>query len=441
MEPQTSTAEHLCVLVHGLWGNPNHLNYLRETLQAQHPEDRLHILVAKSNADSFTYDGIDVGGERITNEIEQKIRELEQDGPKIKKISIIGYSLGGLVSRYAIGLLYKNGLFNDVEPINFTTFATPHIGIRTPKLGWRSHVWNVMGSRTLSTSGQQMFMIDEFRDSGRPLLSVMADTKSIFNKGLRMFKNKSLYANTNNDRSVPYFTAGISRTDPFVDMDKIDVHYLPGQQDPVILDPAHPVSHRKPKLQDLSAYERFALLSQQTRTNLPFYAYFFTLLPIAIPTFLVNAVYQTYKSAQRVRLHEAGQAGISLGRYRIPLLEEAQAMQDRVYNHLNTQTTEDFLPTPPPEPASSSNSSIFSQDTKDLAREQSGKDGSDFPILALTPDQFGMIENLDQVGFTKYPAHIQRHRHTHAAIVLRMNKPGFEEGKVVVDHWAQGFEV
>ena len=171
-----------------------------------------------------------------------------------------------------------------------------------------------MGSRTLSTSGQQMFMVDDFRDSGRPLLEIMADSKSVFIRGLRMFKNKSMYANTMNDRSVPYYTAGVSRTDPFVDLDTIDVHYEPGQPDPVILDPANPVSPRKSKLKDLSPFERLSLLSQQTRTALPFYAFLFTLLPIALPTFLVNSVYQTYRSAQRVRLHEAGQAGISLGR-------------------------------------------------------------------------------------------------------------------------------
>ena len=51
LQEKTHGAEHLCVLVHGLWGNPVHLNYLRETLQSVQPEDKLHILVAKSNAD------------------------------------------------------------------------------------------------------------------------------------------------------------------------------------------------------------------------------------------------------------------------------------------------------------------------------------------------------------------------------------------------------
>ena len=433
------TATHLCVLVHGLWGNPIHLNHLRETLQAHNPEGELHILVAQSNANNFTYDGIEVGGERITNEIEQKIRELERDAPKVKKISIVGYSLGGLVARYAIGLLYKSGIFDDIEPVNFTTFATPHLGVRTPALGYRAYMWNVMGAKTLSTSGQQMFLIDDFRETGRPLLSLMADNNSIFMNGLRIFKNKTLYANTTNDRSVPYYTAGISRTDPFVDLEAVDVHYLPDQPDPVILDPTQPVSPRRKCDKIVSTYERWSLMSQQTVTTLPFYALLFTLLPIALPTFLVNSVYQTYKSARRVKLHEAGQAGISLGRYRIPLLEEAQAVQDRIYERLAEQQGEDYLPTPPPELTSSdvriSNTDSLSQKAK------AEEDSSPFPTLALTDEQFAMIENLSGIGFKKYPVHIQRHRHTHAAIVVRMQKEGFAEGKVVCEHWAKMFEV
>ena len=73
-ESSQSSVEHLAVLVHGLWGNPNHLNYLRDTLQEQQTDGRLYIFQPKSNADSFTYDGIEVGAERITNEVEQKIK-------------------------------------------------------------------------------------------------------------------------------------------------------------------------------------------------------------------------------------------------------------------------------------------------------------------------------------------------------------------------------
>ena len=440
----SSFPEHLCVLVHGLWGNPNHLNHLRDTLQAQQTDERLNIFLPKSNADSFTYDGIEVGGERITNEIEQKIKELEHNGAKIKKISLTGYSLGGLVARYAIGLMYRNGLFDNVEPINFTTFATPHLGIKTPKKGYRSLIWDFMGARTLSVSGQQMFLIDKFRDTGRPLLSILADENSIFMKGLNRFKNKTLYANTQNDRSVPYFTSSINCTDPFVDLDKIDIHYLPDQDDPVILDPSTPVSPRKAPKEPSTGSRGFTLMSPQTRAALPFYAIFFSLFPLVLPAYLINSVIQTYKSTQRVQHHESGLAGINLGRYRIPLLEEVQATQDRALRRIASNSEQEFLPTPPPEEASPSVStaSLGTQSRKPMSRRKSVRQAdSPFPILALSDEQFEMMDSLNEVGFTKFPVHIQRHRHTHAAIVVRIQKESFDEGRVVVTHWAERFEV
>lgn len=87
------------------------------SVRDRYPEDKLHVLVTKRNAGSFTYDGADTGGERAALEIEEKIEELEKAGHDIKKISIIGYSFGGLIARYAIGLLFHRGLFDRIQPM------------------------------------------------------------------------------------------------------------------------------------------------------------------------------------------------------------------------------------------------------------------------------------------------------------------------------------
>ncbi|KAK4634710.1 Lipid droplet phospholipase 1 [Fulvia fulva] len=438
---QNASADHLAVICHGLWGNPSHLNHLRDTLRAAYSDQSLHILVPTSNSDNQTYDGVEVGGERIANEIEQRLSELEQQGHKIKKISITGYSLGGLVARYAIGLMYSSGLFDRIQPINFTTFATPHIGVRTPRLGARSYFFNFMGARTLSTSGQQLFLIDSFRDTGRPLLSLMADPNSVFTAGLRRFKHKWLYANTMNDRSVPYYTAMFSRTDAYVDLDKVEVHYAKGQPKPgnVILDPENPVTPKQPSGEQLSLVQRL-MPHQRTINNIPFYMVIFSLLPLALPVFLANAGYQTYQSAQRIRHHESGKA-FSLDRYRVKLLEEAQAVQDRVYERVVEQQAEDYLPTPPPESQSVDSASSHTKEDLELSRRETTREKGPSPLLVLTEGQFDMIENLDNLGFTKYPVHIQKVRHTHAAIVVRIQKESFAEGRVVVQHWIDKFEI
>lgn len=147
------------MIAYRLWGNPNHLSYLATTLREKYADDRLHILVAKRNAGSFTYDGIELGGERVAQEVEDKLDELRTGGDDIRKFSIVGYSLGGLVARYAIGLLYAKGFFDKIKPVNFTTFASPHLGVRTPLLGIPGRLWNVLGARTLSTSGRQLFTV------------------------------------------------------------------------------------------------------------------------------------------------------------------------------------------------------------------------------------------------------------------------------------------
>lgn len=57
--------------------------------------------MAKSNSGNYTYDGIERGAERVTQEIEEHIAELEAKGSRIRKFSMFGYSLGGLVARYS----------------------------------------------------------------------------------------------------------------------------------------------------------------------------------------------------------------------------------------------------------------------------------------------------------------------------------------------------
>ena len=86
-------------------------------MRERYPDDRLHVLVAKRNAGNFTYDGADTGGERVADEVEQKLDELAMAGHDIKKISFTGYSFGGRIARYAVGLLYHKGLFEKVQPI------------------------------------------------------------------------------------------------------------------------------------------------------------------------------------------------------------------------------------------------------------------------------------------------------------------------------------
>lgn len=453
MKDGPQTADHLCVLIHGLWGNPSHLSYLVSSLRDKHSEEKLHILVPKTNSDTFTYDGIDLGAERVTQEIESHIEDLEKNGSEIKKLSIVGYSLGGLVARYTIGLLYSKGCFERIKPVNFTTFATPHLGVKTPLLGVQYKVFNFLGSRTLSSSGRQLFTVDIFRNTNRPILSVLADPGSIFMLALAKFSHRVLYANIINDRSAPYYTTSISTTDPYTNLEAVSIKYLPDYASNVI-DPADPVQLKSQESQP-PFLARLASSSQNLLTSVPVFALFSVLIPIGSVVFLINSGVQQVRSQKRIRLHEEGKAGVGLGTYRIPLMVgNARSAIEGAFENMNARKGQHYLP----ETASDEDCEAevshghhrnghadkkdhsASRTSSDLKRTSSRR--SEFPTLALTPQQFEMVRALDEVGFRKYRIHIKAVRHTHAAIIVRSQKPSFDEGKIVVRHWLdEEFEI
>ncbi|KAG9248201.1 putative serine esterase-domain-containing protein [Calycina marina] len=442
-------AQHLCILVHGLWGNPVHLRTVADTLRKKHPEENLHILVAKRNSGSFTYDGIERGGERVCQEIEEEIKKLAKAGQKIKRLSFVGYSLGGLVARYAVGLLDSKGLFNKIEPINFTTFATPHLGVRTPLRGWHNHIWNVLGARTLSASGRQLFTIDKFRDTGKPLLEILADPESIFIKALAKFQRRTLYANIINDRSAVYYTTGISRTDPYTDPSNVKITYIKGYSN-VIVDPTVPVAFSDSEETESTFYSRFLRSSQTTLGRLPFLFAVCILIPIGVCAFLINSAVQSLRSNRRIKLYEQGLTGIQPSYYRVPVLITGmrEAVED-VYENLNSAQSHEYLVAgteddaaheEPPSPGlarpASWKSVEIPQDMTSIEKTTTNETWQhDVPTLALAPYQFRMIQALDDVGWRKFPVHIHKARHSHAAIIMRSEKPSLDEGKIVLAHW------
>ena len=77
----------------------------------------------------------------------------------LKRISFLAHSLGGLIARYAVAVLYTrnassidsaddrtdsilnasgHGMIAGLEAINFVTLATPHLGVRGNKQVWFS---------------------------------------------------------------------------------------------------------------------------------------------------------------------------------------------------------------------------------------------------------------------------------------------------------------
>ncbi|KAI8094629.1 putative serine esterase-domain-containing protein [Thamnidium elegans] len=214
----------LIVLSHGLWGNKSHMGYIENTLQEKYG-DAIHILNASVNEAKYTYDGIDICGRRLADEIESTVVRLGKNGKRVTRFSIIGYSLGGLITRYAVGLLGQRGFFNTIEPDYYISFATPHMGVKNPSKSFISVVFNFMSSRIISRSGEQLQLIDKFdKQNNKSMLEVLADPDQIYFQYLAKFKTRRTYINIANDRTVPYWTAGMEVMDYFFESKgKVDI--------------------------------------------------------------------------------------------------------------------------------------------------------------------------------------------------------------------------
>ncbi|KAG2768303.1 hypothetical protein PC129_g14907 [Phytophthora cactorum] len=156
---QLQRATHLVIFQHGLLGSKHDFARFVEIFRTQFQNDELFLHAGESNATSFfqTYDGVDQGAQRLADEIQQLAAKM----PKLQKLSMIGHSLGGLYNRYCIGLLLSRGFFDKVEPMNFVTLATPHLGIRRPRRGATNVVFNALMPKIFSRTGAQLTLIDE----------------------------------------------------------------------------------------------------------------------------------------------------------------------------------------------------------------------------------------------------------------------------------------
>ncbi|KAF6266471.1 putative serine esterase-domain-containing protein [Scenedesmus sp. NREL 46B-D3] len=161
-------AVHLVVLQHGLWGRPDDVARLAAFLQAafhaadaqQQLQDRIVVLNSTCNARVLTYDGIDVCGARLAKLVQETVEEQQQEGARVIKLSLIGYSLGGLICRYAAGKLHVAGLFEEVQPANLITIATPHLGSFKEPTTWMARFFNVNVPLVASRTGMQLVLAD-----------------------------------------------------------------------------------------------------------------------------------------------------------------------------------------------------------------------------------------------------------------------------------------
>lgn len=212
-----SSGKHLFVLIHGLWGNHKHMKSLNQAFENVCGQDKNCVFFAPTqNALFKTFDGIEIVGYRTLIEICQYIKEFKEG--QITKISIVGYSMGGLIARFVIGKMFTEfeQIFKGIEPHLFLTFASPHLGVQfynPNKSTFKCLLQPILrgvGSNILGKSGRELFITNKFND----ILVKLSEGEYLEN--LSRFKWRIIFANVKNDRTVAFYTAYITDCDPFI---------------------------------------------------------------------------------------------------------------------------------------------------------------------------------------------------------------------------------
>ncbi|KAF5175427.1 alpha/beta-Hydrolases superfamily protein [Thalictrum thalictroides] len=204
--------EHLVIMVNGIIGSASDWKYAAEQFVKKLP-DKVIVHRSERNSSTLTFDGVDLMGERLAEEVLSVVKRR----PGVQKISFVAHSLGGLVARYAIGRLYEplsdtkssvltennsseqqssisilsqehppGGRIAGLEPFNFITFATPHLGSRGNKqlpllcgLPFLERGASQTAHWIAGRTGKHLFLTDN--DDGKPplLLRMVNDCDDI----------------------------------------------------------------------------------------------------------------------------------------------------------------------------------------------------------------------------------------------------------------------
>lgn len=233
------------MLVHGLWGSAANLDRMDAVLKTIMENDdsvALHTFAPTTFSQFKTYDGIEHIGNYVIKSLFKELERLHAKDVTIDKISFIGYSLGGLITRYVVGELYGVGFFETIKPVFFTTFATPHMGTRFfSTYGCYSSIMNFLGSNFLGQSGRDLFI----KDGKDSMLYKLADKKGKYYKSLLQFNRLLSFANIRYDRTVAFYTSYMTEYDAFKDWEHISIETAKG------LPTAHVLSDEDSKLQHI----------------------------------------------------------------------------------------------------------------------------------------------------------------------------------------------
>jgi hypothetical protein len=276
------------------------------------------------------------------------------------------------------------------------------VGVRDVSNAYFRSIWNGVGARALSASGRQLFLIDKFRDTGRPLLAILADPDFVFQPALQKFQRRSLYANIANDQYTAYYTSSIQAMCQYHDLRHVEGNFVEGYVE-AVLNPERPLRPKTGKAK-ASAATIAVGWAKHIGALLIIPVYFC----VGVVAFLANSAAQTVLGSYRAKFSRLEQASSSVDQLRSP--EENKAVVPPAAHGLLAGKLSDGLP-------------------------KSGPGQCGEAALNLTLDQAKMIWSLNSLGWRKYPVWIQKTKHSHSAIIACKDGPSFSEGHSVLSHY------
>lgn len=214
-------------------------------------------------------------------------------------------------------------------------------------------------------------------------------------------------------------------------LDRNGFKYLEGYGN-VILDAVTPVVPRKPDVLDRPSYRSFSKGFNALFNRLPVLLDLMIVMPLSSVVFFILSGYWTLRSSRRIRRYKRGLASIQPGDYPVPLPIYTINVDKKI------PSSQDATNTNRPSSVCDNLAHRARNQGSPLGHEESQKSHlfkHTPPILAFAPYQFRVIDAMDSLGWHKYAVHIQNAVHSHAAIIVRIQKPRYSEGYDVFRHW------
>jgi hypothetical protein len=188
---------HLVILHRGIFGSPltDIQNYMKKNLGCMYD-------IIDTDIDDFyhTTRGIEYCGIRLASHI-IKIINLSNS---YKQISFIGHSFGGIIIRYAVGILYEKKIFDKIIPSVYISISSPHMGIYQSVQTIGCICVRSITKYMCGQTGKEIL----FKDNKKILVEI-SKPDSLYIRAIKLFDKRILYGNIIKDSYTPFETSCI----------------------------------------------------------------------------------------------------------------------------------------------------------------------------------------------------------------------------------------